>query len=142
MIFTVLAFSCALLPTEWIAVGLGLSLSFATGIQTVVAALLIRRRSRRRGRPPRHHQLRALLVAAVPAGLAGLGVLIGISSLLGADFAVTGFVGPLVSMAVIGVVMLAVYLGGLALLRSPELKMRSAPCAHGWAASSPGLHTP
>jgi len=127
VIFTALALGCALLPAEWIAVGLGLALSFATGIQTLVAAVLVRRRLGGVGGRRVIVSFARYLVAAIPTGLAGWGVLIGIGSVFGADFAVTGFIGPLVSMAIIGVVMLVVYLGALYLIRSPELKDALAP---------------
>jgi len=126
-IFTVLALGCALLPVDFIAIGLALALSLATAIQTLVAGVIIRRRLGGVGGRRVVVSFLRYVVAAIPAGLAGFGVLVGIGALFGADFAVTGFIGPLVSMAVIGVVMLAVYLGALQLVRSPELKDALGP---------------
>jgi putative peptidoglycan lipid II flippase len=126
-IFSALAFGCALLPNDLIAVGLALALSFATAIQTVAAAILIRRRLGGVGGRSVLMSFVRYGVAAVPAGLAGWGVLVAIGAVFGGDFATTGFIGPLISMAVIGILMLAVYLGALFVLRSPELKDALGP---------------
>jgi putative peptidoglycan lipid II flippase len=126
-IFSALAFGCALLPKDLIAIGLALALSFATAIQTVAAAILIRRRLGGVGGRSVLLSFVRYGVAAVPAGLAGWGVLVAIGAVFGGDFATTGFIGPLASMAVIGILMLAVYLGALFVLRSPELKDALGP---------------
>ncbi|WP_066039884.1 murein biosynthesis integral membrane protein MurJ [Herbiconiux solani] len=126
-IFTVLALCCALLPVEFIAIGLALALSFATAIQTLIAAVIIRRRLGRVGGRSVVLSLVRYAVAAVPTGAAGLLTLIGLGTLFGPDFAVTGYLGPIVSMAIVGVVMLVVYLGALRLLRSPELRDALGP---------------
>jgi putative peptidoglycan lipid II flippase len=126
-IFTVLALGCALLPVDLIAVGLGLALSTATAMQTLVAAIIIRRRLGGAGGRGIVLSLIRFLVAAVPATGAGVLTYVGLGALFGASFLTDAFVGPLISMAVIGVVMLAVYLGALYLLRSPELKDALGP---------------
>ncbi|MDO9395210.1 MAG: murein biosynthesis integral membrane protein MurJ [Herbiconiux sp.] len=126
-IFTVLALLCALLPADLIAVGLGVALSFATAVQAVVAAVLIRRRLGGVGGRRVVLSLGRFVVAAVPASLAGLGAYAGLGALFGAEFLTSGFITPIVSMAVIGVVMLLVYLGALVVLRSPELKDALGP---------------
>jgi putative peptidoglycan lipid II flippase len=104
-----------------VAVGIAVSLSLATGVQVIAAAVIIRRRLGGTGGGRIARSFARFLVAAIPAAGAGVLVYLGIQSLLGVEFLTSGYVTPLVSMAVIGVVMLAVYLGALALVRSPEL---------------------
>ena len=120
-IFVVLVLSCLLLPDGLVAVGIAVSLSLATGVQVIAAAVIIRRRLGGTGGGRIARSFARFLVAAVPSAAAGVLVYLGIQSLLGVDFLTSGYLTPLVSMAVIGVVMLAVYLGALALVRSPEL---------------------
>ena len=120
-IFVVLVLSCLLLPDALVAVGIAVSLSLATGVQVIAAAVIIRRRLGGTGGGRIARSFARFLVAAVPSAAAGVLVYLGIQSLLGVDFLTSGYLTPLVSMAVIGVVMLAVYLGALALVRSPEL---------------------
>jgi putative peptidoglycan lipid II flippase len=120
-IFVVLVLSCLLLPDGLVAVGIAISLSLATGVQVIAAAVIIRRRLGGTGGGRIARSFARFLVAAVPSAAAGVLVYLGIQSLLGVDFLTSGYLTPLVSMAVIGVVMLAVYLGALALVRSPEL---------------------
>ncbi|MBF4572255.1 murein biosynthesis integral membrane protein MurJ [Herbiconiux sp. VKM Ac-1786] len=120
-IFVVLVLSCLLLPDGLVAVGIAVSLSLATGVQVIAAAVIIRRRLGGTGGGRIARSFARFLVAAIPAAGAGVLVYLGIQSLLGVEFLTSGYVTPLVSMAVIGVVMPAVYLGALALVRSPEL---------------------
>jgi putative peptidoglycan lipid II flippase len=126
-IFTVLALACALLPDDLIAIGLALALSFATGIQTLVTAVIIRRRLGGVGGGTVLKSLGRFVVAALPTAAAGVLAYWAIRTLLGQDFLTAGFVTPIVSMAVLGVVMLVVYLGALAVLRSPELRDALGP---------------
>jgi putative peptidoglycan lipid II flippase len=126
-IFAALAGLCALLPPQYIAIGLALALSFATGVQTVAAAVIIRRRLGGVGGRTVAVSLARSVVAALPAAAAGVLTYLGLSELFGTAFLTTGFVTPIVSMAVIGVVMLAAYLGALLLVRSPELKDALGP---------------
>ncbi|GAA2226216.1 murein biosynthesis integral membrane protein MurJ [Herbiconiux moechotypicola] len=126
-IFTVLSAGCALLPPEHIAVGLALSLSAATGVQTLVAAIIVRRRLGGHGGGSVLRSLARFLLAALPSAGVGVLVYLGLAALFGEAFLTSGYITPIVSMAVIGVVMLAVYLGALALVRSPELRDALGP---------------
>jgi putative peptidoglycan lipid II flippase len=120
-IFVVLVLSCLLLPDDLVAVGIAVSLSLATGVQVIAAAVIIRRRLGGTGGGRIVRSFVRFLVAAIPAAAAGVPVYLGIQSLFGIEFLTSGYLTPLVSMAVIGLVMLGVYLGALALVRSPEL---------------------
>ncbi|QJU55463.1 murein biosynthesis integral membrane protein MurJ [Herbiconiux sp. KACC 21604] len=126
-IFTALAIGCAFLPADLIAVGLALALSLATAIQTLVAGVMIRGKLGGVGGRTVVVSFLRFALAALPSAAAGVGTYLALQALLGGDFPTSGFVGPLISMAVIGVVMLAVYLGALFLIRSPELKDALGP---------------
>ena len=120
-LFTGLALLCALLPVEWIAVGLALSLSFATAVQTVVAAILIRRKLGGHGGRGIAVSFVRFVVGVIPAGVIGVLVLLALQLVFGLDFTTSGFVTPVLTMLIVGAVMLAVYVGTLLLLRSPEV---------------------
>ncbi len=127
VIFTGLAIGCAFLPDAWIAAGLALALSVATGVQTLVAALIIRRRLGGAGGATVLRSFGRFGLAAVPASAAGIAVMLALGGRVEGGFAVSPFVPAIVSMAIIGGVMLVVYLGALYLLRSPELRDALAP---------------
>ncbi|MCS5735383.1 murein biosynthesis integral membrane protein MurJ [Herbiconiux daphne] len=126
-IFTVLALGCAFLPDEWIAVGLALALSFATGIQTLVAAVIIRRRLGGTGGAAVLRSFGRYFAAAIPASIAGYLLLLALGGTTEGGFAVSRYLPAILSMAAIGAVMLGVYLGALFLLRSPELSDALGP---------------
>jgi putative peptidoglycan lipid II flippase len=126
-IFVVLVLLCLLLPAEMIGVGIAVSLSLATAVQTIAGAVVIRRRLGGTGGSRIVRSFLRFVVAGVPTAAAGWLANTGIRNLLGNDFLTTGFITPLVSMAVLGTVMLLVYLAALGLLRSPELADALAP---------------
>ncbi len=127
IIFTVLALLCALLPDEWIAVGLALALSAATAVQTIVAAVIVRRRLGGGTGRTALLSFGRYLVAGVPATAAGIGVLLLLGGTSEHGFAVSRYAPAILSMAIVGVVMLVVYLAALFLLRSPELRDALGP---------------
>lgn len=112
---------CTLLPKDSIVFGVGLSLSVVGTAQTLVAAWLLRRKLGVRFDLSITFAVLRGVFAAVLAAAAG----IGISALLGAfsptGFALSGLVPAIVSMIVIAIPVTVVFIGALALLRSPEL---------------------
>ncbi len=60
---------------------------------------------------------------------AGIGLLVLLGGTTEGGFAVSGILGAIVSMAIIGVVMAVLYFAGLWLLRSPELRGFAEPCS-------------
>lgn len=120
-LFAVLALLSGLLPVQWIAIGLALSLSAATGVQTLVAAFLVRRKLGGTGGRTVVVSFARFVVAAIPAGIVGVLVLWALQMLFGTDFITGGYLTPILTMLIVGVVMLAVYAGALLLLRSPEV---------------------
>jgi len=112
--------ACLFVAPEFRAMGIALVVSIGGIVQALIAAALLHRRM---GRFDGRRIVRGLwryLVSAVVAGAFGLAVL----ALLGGasdGFAVSGKLAAIVSIAAIGVVMLAVYVGMLRMLRTEEL---------------------
>ncbi len=103
----------------WRAVALALAMSIAGTLQTVASTAIMRARipGMRLGRVL--GQLGWFALAMVPAAAAGIGVLQLLGGTSAGAFPVTGFVGPIVTMAVVGITMLAVYGAVLLVTRNP-----------------------
>jgi putative peptidoglycan lipid II flippase len=69
------------------------------------------------------------VAAALVSAAAGVAVLFAFGGLTD-GFAVSGFFAAIVSIAVVGIIMAAVYIGVLTLLRSPDLRDGLAPIAN------------
>lgn len=109
----------ALLPVEHLAAGIALGQSAASIVQVVIATVLLHRRLGGIGTASWLASLGRFVLAAIPAAGAGWGVFL----LLGGESGWTTadkLLGAL-GAAVIGSVVLAVYLGILAVFRAPEL---------------------
>ena len=120
-LFIIGALLCTLLPTDLIAVGIAAVTSIAGSAQTVVAILLIRRRiGGMDGWLVLRRHLQYLVIALV-AGAVGFAMLLLLGGVSENGFAQSGLVQAILSIAVIGTVMGAVYLGLLLVLRNPEL---------------------
>lgn len=113
------AVDAGILHISQLAAAVALGQSFASVVQVIVATWLLHRRLGGIGTASWMLSLGRFALAAVPAGLAGwlVFVLLGGSEGWTASNALLGAVGA----AVIGLVVLAVYAGFLALLRAPEL---------------------
>jgi putative peptidoglycan lipid II flippase len=121
LVITTALIAGAVLPLERLAAGIALGQSLAGIVQLAVAVLLLRRRLGRLGMAG---SLRALVrfgIAAMPAALAGWGVFVWAGGVEGwmLESLWTGIAGT----AAIGSASLLVYIGALALLRSPELSV-------------------
>jgi len=127
IVFTVAAFSCLVLPREWIGVGVALATTLAVIAQFVLATLLLRRRlTTLDGRRIGVAVLRSIAALIVPV-IAGVVLLVLLGGTTEGGFAVSGRFGAIISMVVIGAVMSALYFGGLWLLRSPEFRGFAEP---------------
>jgi putative peptidoglycan lipid II flippase len=118
---------CALLPPEWIAFGIALVVTVSGILQAILAAWLLRRRL---GGIDGRRILRSLVkyfVAVLLPVAAGVGVLIALGGTTAGGFAVSGILPAILSMAVIGSVMAALYFALLLLMRSSELHGFLAP---------------
>ncbi|BDZ64627.1 murein biosynthesis integral membrane protein MurJ [Agromyces mangrovi Wang et al. 2018] len=127
VLFVGLALACATLPVDFIAVGIAVSTSIAGTLQLALALILLRRRLGQLG-------FRAVVVsfvrdsvAIVPALLAGAVLLVALGGTTAGGFAVDSRLGAIVSMLAIGAAMGLLYIGGLWLLRSPELRTFTGP---------------
>ncbi|WP_295825990.1 murein biosynthesis integral membrane protein MurJ [uncultured Microbacterium sp.] len=102
-----------------LAAGVALTQSFASIVQVVVATVLLRRRLSGIGTGSWLPALGRFALAAIPAAAAGWGVLI----LLGGPegWMTSNVAAGIAGAAVLGLVVLAVYIGILALFRTPEL---------------------
>jgi putative peptidoglycan lipid II flippase len=101
-------------------------ITIACYIQTFVAGALLRRRIGNLGTGV---VLRTYLVyhlALIPAAAAGVGVDVALGAFSG-GFAVSGRVGAVVTLLVVGVVMAGLYVAALALIRSPDLAAVTGP---------------
>jgi len=111
--------SSDVIPAQTLAAAIALGQSFASIIQTVLAAWLLHRRLEGIGTATWLRAIGRFAIAGVPAAAAGWGVY----RLLGGDRGwtlasqITGALGA----AIVAIPVLAVYVGVLALLRAPEL---------------------
>lgn len=116
-----------LLPKHLVGAGVALSITVACIAQTVVAALLLRRRlgglDLRRIIP----SLLRFAAAAVPSAGVGVVALLLLGGVTPDGFTTSTLVGALMTMAVVGATMAAVYVALLALFRAPELRAALAP---------------
>ena len=128
LLFVLLAIIVILvLPAHLVGAGVALAITIACVAQTVVAALLLRRRL---GGLDTKRILLSLLryvAAAVPAAAVGVVVLLLLGGVGEEGFTTATIPGAIITMAVVGAVMAAVYLAVLALLRTPELQAALAP---------------
>jgi putative peptidoglycan lipid II flippase len=127
VLFTLGALACLMLEAEIRAVGIALVTTIAGIAQLALASFLLRRRlGTLDGRRIFAGLGRSLLALLVPVA-AGITLLIVLGGTTQGGFAVSSIVGAVVTMAVIGASMAALYFAGLWLLRSPELRGFATP---------------
>ncbi|MDJ0348700.1 lipid II flippase MurJ [Cryobacterium sp. PH29-G1] len=118
---------CALLPAQWIAVGIALVITVSGVLQCILAALLLRRRlGGIDGRRIVRSLVKYLVAAIVPIAL-GVTLLLILGGTVEGGFALASRLTAIVSMLIIGVVMAAAYFGLLLVMRSGELTAFLAP---------------
>ena len=121
MVYIAGALACAALPAQWIGVGLALVTAFSGTVQAVIAIVLVRRRLGGMDGAlvlRRHLQYFGL---ALVSGVVGIGVLVLLGGISPDGFVLSGRLQALISIALIGTTMAAVYAGLLLLVRNPEL---------------------
>ncbi|PWC06023.1 murein biosynthesis integral membrane protein MurJ [Mycetocola zhujimingii] len=121
-----LALACAQLPREFIGIGLALSMSVSIVVQMLTAGILLAKRIHGLDMARIIRSLTGYTVAAIPAVLAGV-VLIFVLGGYTSGWALASPLNAVLTMALIGVVMLALYVGALSLMRSEELRDAIAP---------------
>ena len=118
---------CALLPVEWIAVGIALVITVSGVLQCVLATTLLRRRlGGIDGRRIVRSLVKYFAAAIIPVGL-GIALLFTLGGTVEGGFAVASRLSAITSMLVIGLVMAVSYFGLLLVMRSSELTAFLAP---------------
>ncbi len=127
IVFIAGALTCLALPKDVLAAGIALVTTIACIAQLVLAAWLLRRRLHTldAARVARGFG-RSFLALVLPLA-AGIGLLVLLGGTTPGGFAVSGILGSVVTMAIIGTVMSVLYFAGLWLLRSPELRGFAEP---------------
>ena len=115
------AAQAAVLPLAFLSASVALAQSLSMFVQLPVALRLLRRHTGPISFAPTWRALARFAVAAVPAFIAGFGVflLTGAASGWTSDGRIGGFLGAVL----VGGTSLVVYVGALALLRAPEVKI-------------------
>lgn len=120
-LFVAGALACTLLPTQWIGAGLALVTALVATAHFLITWVWLRARLGPMGGGLLLRRHLEYVAAVIPAGAAGFGLLVVLGGLQDGGFAVSGFLGAFVSMAVLGVAMAVVYFGLLGVFRHPEL---------------------
>jgi putative peptidoglycan lipid II flippase len=118
---------CFLVPPVSRAAAVALVVSFAGLVQAVLAFALLRRRTGGVDGARILGSLWRFVLAALAAIAAGAGFLIILGGVEKGAFPVSGPIAAVIATAVVGVVMLIVYVGFLGMLRSPDLEAGLAP---------------
>jgi len=126
-LFVVGAIFVATWPTMWIAVGIATVTSLAGTAQAIVAIILLRRKLGRLDGTRVARRYGVFFLAALPTAAIGTGLLFALGGTSAQGFAVSGIVGAVTSMAIIGSAMAAAYVGVLAVARNPELLAIAGP---------------
>ncbi|MFF2388589.1 murein biosynthesis integral membrane protein MurJ [Agromyces sp. NPDC058104] len=112
---------------EFIAIGIALLTSIACTAQVVLASVLLRRRLGGLDGWRVASSFIRYAIGAVPAVIVGFVALVLLGGITPDGFAMSGLIPSLVSMAIIGVLMSAVYFGVLWLIHTPELRGFAEP---------------
>lgn len=121
------SFAVATLPKDRIVIGLALLGASTITLQAIAAGLILRRRLDGIGGRRLAIQIGWYVGALIPALAAGVGVLVALGWVGEGAFAVSSVPGAVVTLAVAGLTMLAVYLGILALTKNPEFRTLATP---------------
>lgn len=119
--------ACFAVGPELRAAAVALVVSLASVIQAVLAFALLRRRVGGVDGRRIASGLCRFLLAGLAAMIAGAGFLVLLGGVEPGAFPVSGIVGAVVSSAIVGVVMLIVYVGFLAIFRSSDLEAGVGP---------------
>ncbi|SEB14059.1 murein biosynthesis integral membrane protein MurJ [Leifsonia sp. 21MFCrub1.1] len=118
---------CFAVPPEIRAASVALVVSIASMIQAVLAFALLRRSTGGVDAGRILGSLWRFAVAGLAAIVAGAGFLVILGGVEPGAFPVSGAIPAIIATAIVGVVMLVVYVGILGLLRSPDLENGLAP---------------
>lgn len=113
--------ACFSVPAPYRAAAIALVVSTASLVQAAIAFALLRRRIGGMDGRRILSSLWRFLVAAIAAMIAGMGILLLLGGVDKGAFPVTDPVSAVIASAIVGVVMLIVYVGFLAIFRSRDL---------------------
>ena len=122
VVFSAGSLACLLLPEALIGVGIAAVTSIANTLHAVAAGVVLSRRIGSLGAVSLLAAHGRFILAAIPATVVGLAVLAWLGGFGLDGFVTAGRFEAIVTMAVVGVAMLAVYLVALRLLRAGELR--------------------
>jgi putative peptidoglycan lipid II flippase len=117
----------ALVPKEWVAVGLALVLSAAVGLQGLLSALYLRRALGPLDTWRVLRQVLWFLGAALVAGAVGCGVLVALGGIGAGGFPVESRLSGILTMILVGGLMALVYAALLWVTRNPEMRAFGEP---------------
>jgi putative peptidoglycan lipid II flippase len=127
VLFVVGALLVALLPTQYIAIGIAVVTTVAGVAQTALAGVLIRRRLGGFGGALLLRRHLVFLAAALGSAIFGLAIVWAFGGFAPKGWALGGLVSAIVTMAIAGATMAGVYFGILLLARNPEAAAFIAP---------------
>ena len=121
LFFIIGALLCSLLPTAWIAPGIGLVTSMAAFFQMIIGGVALRRRLGSLDAALIARRMAQFLVAGAVALLVGLLIAWSLGSFSETGFARDTVGGAAASIAIIGLPMITFYAGGLLVMRGPDV---------------------
>lgn len=127
VVFVSLAVVSSTLPVSMIAYGLAFSATVATSLQTLVALLLLRSKLGGLGLRGLARTFASYLLASIPAGLVGFGILIAWGGTRAGGIILSSAVLAGVAMFTITVAMVIVYVGTLLVLRNSDAQAVAYP---------------
>lgn len=127
VVFIAIALVCIILPSQWIAVGVAGATTIAGIAHALTGVFLLRHRLG--GYGGRRLTVRYLqyLALSLVAGIGGMVLLFLLGGFSASGFAQSGRVEAIISMALVGLLMAAIYAALLALIRNPEFAAVSTP---------------
>jgi putative peptidoglycan lipid II flippase len=117
----------AMLPSQWVAVGIAGMMSLSGTLGTVVAAVVLRRRLGGFGARAILGRTLWFLGGAVVAGGIGAAAVWALGGYTAGGFAVASRIGGIVTVASVGLLMALVYIALLAVTRNPEVRALAEP---------------
>ena len=112
----------ALLPAQWVAVGIAAMMSLSGTLGTIVAAVVLRRRLGGFGMRAILGRTLWFLGGAVVAGTIGAAAVWALGGYSAGGFAVASRIGAIVTVTSVGSLMAIIYIGLLAATRNRELR--------------------
>lgn len=127
VVFIGIALMCIMLPSDWIAAGVAGATTIAGIAHALTGVVLLRKRLGGSGGRSLTLRYSQYLVLSLIAGAGGAGLLVLLGGFSASGFAQAGRAEAIFSMALVGILMAALYAGLLALTRNPEFLAMARP---------------